>query len=118
LITEQLLAELRRTPGWRVVPSGQGKYVLRGIVRSFTADPQLISKEHLAVENRATLVLEIRLFERQSGQVLWGDTALRAFEDYPIGQDILASERNKLAAIERISEILASRVRVRLQDTW
>jgi outer membrane lipopolysaccharide assembly protein LptE/RlpB len=119
LITDRVLDELRRTPGWRVVAPGQGHYVLRGTVAEFISDPQFISaKRHLAQEHRARLVLSVALRDRKSGKVVWTVGSLRSFADYPVGNDVLANEREKRLAIASIAEELAARIRVHIQDAW
>lgn len=119
LVTDRVIEELRRTPGWRVVPPGQGRYVLTGTVVKFISDPHIVSsREHLAVEHRARLFLDVRLHDQRSGKVLWRERALRSFADYPVGSDILSNERGKRLAIARIAEELATRIRVHIQDTW
>jgi hypothetical protein len=118
LITEQLLSELRRTPGWRIVPPGEGRYALRGTVLKFISEPHFVSSRRLAVEHRASLVMEVRLLDRSTNQEIWREHGLRTFTDYTVGPDVLGNERQKQEAIARIAEILASRIRVHIQDTW
>jgi outer membrane lipopolysaccharide assembly protein LptE/RlpB len=118
LVTERVLSELRRTPGWRIVPPGHGRYILRGEIRTFVSDPQTLTRRHLAVENRARMILRVSLRDRVKDTTLWTEQSFRSFSDYPLTGDILANEREKLAAIARIADKLATRIRVRIQDTW
>jgi hypothetical protein len=118
VVTDQVIAEMRRTPGWTVVPPGEGRYALRGVVLKFVAEPHLVSAQRIEIGRRATLVLDVRFQERATKKDLWRERALRTFEDYPLGNDILVDERAKLDAIARIANELASRIRVRVQDTW
>jgi hypothetical protein len=118
IVTDQVVTELRKTPGWTVVPPGQGRYVLRGTIVKFVSDPHLLSEKHVSQEQRATLILDVRFQDRTENKDLWRDRALRTFADYPVGRDVLANERQKLGAIARIAAELASRIRVHIQDTW
>jgi hypothetical protein len=118
IVTERILAQMRAAPGWRVAPPGEGRYVLKGIVTKFVAEPHLVSTQRLAVENRATMSLDVRLQERATKKDLWHENNLRTFADYPIGDGVLLNERSKLNAVARIAEELAHRIRVRVQDTW
>ncbi len=118
LITEQLLAEMRKTPGWKVVPPGEGRYALKGTVIKFVAEPHFVSSRRLEAERRASLIMEVRLLDRSTNQEIWRERSLRTFVDYPVGPDILSNERQKQGAIARIAEILASRIREHIQDTW
>ncbi len=118
IVTGRILDELRRTPGWRVVPPGHGRYVLTGIIRSFEFDPRSVSSRRLAEEHRATLTVELRFRDRLENKDLWRVPALSAFADYQVGGNILFTENQKLAAVARIAEELASRIRVHIQDTW
>lgn len=118
IITEFLISEMRKAPGWKVVEPGKGRYVLKGSIVRFVSEPYAISTKHLAVKHRATLVVDIALKERESGKEIWRDRKLTSFADYPVGPDVLASERAKKDAISTVARELASRVRVRVQDTW
>jgi hypothetical protein len=119
IVTEAVLAELRRAPGIRVVPPGEGRYVLHGRILGFDSDPHLVSPStHMAEEHRARLILWVALRDRQTGKDLWIEPRLSAFTDYPLTSDILANERAKRVAIARIASELASRIRNRVQDTW
>jgi len=77
-----------------------------------------VSARNLAVEHRATMVLDVSFREKSSGKELWRDKNLRTFADYPVGRDVLAAERAKREAIARIAQEMASRIRARVQDTW
>lgn len=118
IVTGRILDELRRTPGWRVVPPGHGRYVLSGVIRSFDFDPRSISSRRLAEEHRATLTVELRFRDRVENKDLWRVPALSAFADYQVGGNVLLNENQKRAAVARIAEELASRIRVHIQDTW
>ncbi len=118
IFTDQLISEMRRTPGWKVVEPGQARYVLKGSILSFVSEPHAVSSRKLAVEHRATMVLDVRFVEKSSGKELWRDKNLRIFADYLVGPDVLASERAKKEAIVRIAQEAASRIRTRVQDTW
>lgn len=118
ILTDFLISEMRKAPGWKVVEPGQGRYILKGSIVKFVSEPHAISPQHLAVEHRATLVVDISLRERGTGKELWRDRKLTSFADYPVGPDILASERAKREAISKVAKEFASRVRVRVQDTW
>lgn len=118
ILTERLISEMRRSPGWRIVEPGQGRYLIRGAILRFVSEPHAVSTRNLAVEHRATLVIDVSLREKATGRELWRDNNLRSFVDYPVGPDILAAERAKREAIAQIAQELASRIRVRVQDTW
>jgi hypothetical protein len=118
ILTDRVIAEFRRTPGWTVAPPGEGRYVLKGIVIKFVSDPHLVTTQRIAAENRAYLVLDVRFRERSSGKDLWREPGLRTFADYPLAGQVLVSERSKQTAITSIADELATRIRVRVQDTW
>lgn len=116
--TEELISEMRKAPGWKIVEPGQGRYLLKGSIISFVSEPHAVSVRKLAVEHRATMVLDVSFVEKSSGKELWRDKNLRTFADYPVGSDVLAAERAKREAMGRIAQEMASRIRTRVQDTW
>lgn len=118
IFTQELISEMRKTPGWKIVEPGQGRYLLKGTILSFVSEPHAVSVRKLAVEHRATMVLDVSFVEKSSGKELWRDRNLRTFVDYPVGADVLGAERAKREAIGRIAQEMASRIRTRVQDTW
>jgi hypothetical protein len=118
IFTEEFISEMRKTPGWKIVEPGQGRYLIRGTIMRFVSEPHAVSARNLAVEHRATMVLDVSFREKSSGKELWRDKNLRTFADYPVGRDVLAAERAKREAIARIAQEMASRIRARVQDTW
>lgn len=118
IFTQELISEMRKAPGWKIVEPGQGRYLIKGTIVSFTSEPHAVSVRKLAVEHRATMVVDVSFLERSTGKELWRDKNLRTFADYPVGSDVLAAERAKREAIARVAQEMASRIRTRVQDTW
>lgn len=118
ILTQSLILEMRKAPGWKVVGPGEGRYILKGSILKFISEPHAVSARHLAVEHRATLVVDISFKDKTTGKEIWRDRNLKSFADYPVGPDILGSERAKRDAISRIAAEFASRVRTRIQDSW
>ena len=118
ILTERILEELYRSPGWKVVPPGHGRYVLDGTITDFVSDPLIISERRLADTHRATVVIDVRFRDKLKGLELWRVSSFSAFEDYFLSERILESERQKRNAVKSIAEEFATRIRVRIQDTW
>jgi hypothetical protein len=118
VITDRILEELRRMPGWKVVTPGQGRYLLKGTVLDFSSEVISVSRRRIADRNRAEITVDVSFQDRATGKDLWRDPALRNFDDYRVGPDILQNERNKLGAIAKVARKFAVRIRNRIQNTW
>jgi hypothetical protein len=118
VVTESLIQEMRRAPQWRVVPPGRGRYLLSGVITRFYVRPVRVSPSHVAEENRAVLTLKVSLRDKETGRFIWRDVTLREYADYPLGAEVLSSERGRLDAVGRAAERLAKRIRRMVQDTF
>ena len=118
VITDRILEELRSMPGWKVVPPGSGRYLLKGTIQDFSSEPIAVTDRRISSRERATITLDVSFRDRSSGEDLWRAPVLRNFFDYSVGPDILQNERNKLQAVARIADKFATRIRNRIQNTW
>jgi hypothetical protein len=118
ILTDRILEELRRMPGWKMVPPGEGRYELTGVLRDFTTEVISVSEKQLADRQRATIFIEVSLRDRVTGEKLWRTPLMNNFANYRISDDVLQNERNKLGAVSEIADKLATRIRNRIYDIW
>lgn len=118
ILTDRILEELRRMPGWKMVPPGEGRYELTGVLRDFTTEVISVSRKELADRQRATILIEVSFRDRVTGEDLWRAPLLDNFANYGVSNDVIQNERNKLGAVSEIADKIATRIRNRIYDTW
>lgn len=113
VIAARLREELRRS-GFRGSFGNVGaNYLVEGIVREVRSDVFSHGADRFSLENRLTLVVDIRVVEVVRGGVLWKETGLSETASFFSGPDAQYTESNRRAAFEEI----ARRMAVRLSQT-
>jgi hypothetical protein len=105
--------ELRRSGYQGSFGSVGANYLIEGTVRDIRSDIFSHSADRFALENRLTLVVDIRVVEVARGGVLWKESGLSETASYYAGTDAQYTEANRRAAFEQV----ARRIAVRLSQT-
>jgi len=112
-VAARLRAELRRS-GFRGSFGDTGaNYLIEGTVREVREELFSHGADRFAVENRLTLVVDVRLVEVVRGGVLWKESGLFETASFFSGRDAQYTEANRRAAFEEA----ARRMAVRLSQT-
>ncbi len=112
-VAERLREELRRS-GFRGSFGKTGaSYLIDGTVREIREDVFSHGADRFALENRLTLVVDIRVVEVLRGGVRWKETGLSETASFFSGTDAQYTEANRRAAFEEA----ARRMAVRLSQT-
>jgi len=105
--------ELRRS-GFRGTFGNIGaNYLVEGTVREVRSDLFSQGADRFSLENRLTLVVDIRVVEVVRGGVLWKESGLSETASYFAGADAQYTEANRRAAFEQV----VRRMAVRLSQT-
>ena len=113
VVAARLREELRRS-GFRGSFGNVGaNYLIEGTVRDVRSDIFSHGADRFSLENRLTLVVDIRVVEVVRGGVLWKETGLSETASFFSGADSQYTEANRRAAFEEI----ARRMAVRLSQT-
>lgn len=107
--TSHLAYEFTRSKIVQVVGRDTADAVLSGIIVSLQEDTISHTASYDSDERRVTMTLNLAL-KGTDGKVIWSRRQLSDREAFKVASDKLATERNKKAAIEVISERLAERV--------
>jgi len=112
-VSERLREELRRS-GFRGSFGTTGaSYLIEGTVREIREDVFSHGADRFALENRLTLVVDIRVVEVLRGGVLWKESGLSETASFFSGTDAQYTDANRRAAFEEA----ARRMAVRLSQT-
>lgn len=113
VVAARLREELRRS-GFRGFFGDTGAdYLIEGRVSAVRSDVFSHGADRFSIENRLTLVVDIRVVEVVRGGVLWKESGLSETASYFSGPDAQYTEANRRAAFEEI----ARRMAVRLSQT-
>ena len=92
-----------------VTSSQKADAQILGTVLSFTTYPVAVtSSTQLTTEYRATITIEITLKRTRDGKILFREK-MEDWRNYPVVEDLTATEYNKWQAIRLISVLLAER---------
>jgi len=110
VLAARLREELRRS-GFRGTFANVGaNYLIEGKVRDIRTDLFSHGANRFSLENRLTLVVDIRVIEVVRGGVLWKETGLSETASFFSGTDAQYTESNRRAAIEEVSRRMAVRL--------
>ena len=105
--------ELRRS-GFRGTFGNVGaNYRIEGTVRDVRSENISHGADRFALENRITLVVDVRVVEVVRGAILWKESGLSETASYYSGADAQFTEANRRAAFEQV----VRRIVVRLSQT-
>jgi outer membrane lipopolysaccharide assembly protein LptE/RlpB len=107
--TSDLAYEFTRSKIVQVVGRDTADAVLSGIIVSLKEDTISHTASYESDERRVTMTMNLAL-KGTDGRVIWSRRHLSDREAFKVASDKLATERNRRAAIEVISERLAEKV--------
>ena len=102
--------ELRRS-GFRGTFGDVGaNYLVEGTVRELRSDIFSHGTDRFSIENRLTLVVDVRVVEVVRGGVLWKESGLTETASFYAGTDAQYTEANRRAAFEEVARRMAARM--------
>ncbi len=113
VVAARLREELRRSGFTGSFGNVGANYLIEGTVREIRSDTFSHGADRFSLENRLTLVVDIRVVEVVRGGVLWKETGLSETASFFSGADAQYEEANRRAAFEEV----ARRMAVRLSQT-
>jgi hypothetical protein len=113
VVAARLREELRRSGFRGSFGSVGANYLIEGKIREVRSDLFSHGADRFSLENRLTLVVDIRVVEVVRGGVLWKESGLSETASFFSGPDAQYTEANRRAAFEEI----ARRMAVRLSQT-
>jgi hypothetical protein len=110
VVAARLREELRRS-GFRGSFGNVGpNYLIEGKVREVRTDIFSRGADRFSLENRLTLVVDIRVVEVVRGGVLWKESGLSETASFFSGTDAQYTEANRRAAFEEVARRMAVRL--------
>lgn len=113
VLAARLREELRRSGFRGSFGKDDANFLVEGTVREIRSDVFSHGADRFSLENRLTLVVDIRVVEVVRGGILWKESGLSETASFFSGADAQYTEANRRAAFEEI----ARRMAVRLSQT-
>jgi hypothetical protein len=118
IMTELLIREFNRSRRLQVVLEKDADAIIFGTVKAITISPISYSPARIVIENRLTLYLDVVMKRKGSEEILWRDSNLSGYYDYPVVSDLTISEKNKEEAILKAAEVLSQRIHNRIFESF
>jgi len=115
MITNDFLNELTRSSNVSSVEKEMADAVLWGVITSVSTQTIARSGRQTSLERNVRMVLSLKLTDRQ-GKVLWATQGFSDDESYEVLRDKFTTEKNKRAAIKRLSRRMAEMIQYQLTD--
>jgi hypothetical protein len=110
VIAASFREELRRS-GFRGTFGNVGaNYLVEGTVRDIRSDIFSHGTDRFSIENRLTLVVDVRVVEVVRGGILWKESGLTETASFYSGTDAQYTEANRRAAFEEVARRMAVRM--------
>ena len=116
--TQALLERLRADGRVPLAPVGQAKAELRCTLKALEVRNSSYNRTGREAAEQATVRAECRLVATDGGALIWTTGEISASEQYPVGNDPLANETARKAALTEICRDLAETVRALLLDSF
>jgi hypothetical protein len=110
VVAARLREELRRSGFQGSFGSVGPNYLIEGKVREVRSDIFSHGADRFSLENRITLVVDIRVVEVVRGGVLWKESGLSETASFFSGADAQYTEANRRAAFEEVARRMAVRL--------
>jgi len=110
MVADALRRELLRRGGAELSEDPEdANLVVSGRVQSLRAEPRSFSSVVLVLEYEVTMTLDLVARRRDGSEVLLEARALQESERFLSSADVEAERKNRMEAIRRVSQILATR---------
>jgi outer membrane lipopolysaccharide assembly protein LptE/RlpB len=112
VFTQAFLQEFIRDKRVKVVDRKEADSILEGVIKSFYVYSVSYDKSGYALEYQTVVTMDITL-KRKNGEILWQDKDVLEREWYQTNPSVIATEDNRVNAIQQTASSIAERVRNR-----
>jgi outer membrane lipopolysaccharide assembly protein LptE/RlpB len=91
---------------------------LTGVIRKAAVTTITHATAIVSAERRIQVTMDATLTAAASGEVLWSEKGITAYETYAVAKDKSGTEQNKKSALADLSSRVAERIYYRLTDNF
>jgi len=117
VFTQELIKRLSADGRVTILPA-QGQAELRCVMRDISTHPVSFTREGRVAAESVTIEAECALLAPESESLIWSSGPAARSEEYPVGDNYLANEDAKAAAINEICRDLSETMQNALMDSF
>ena len=107
--TQAFLREFIKDRRVKVVERKEADSVVEGVIKSFFIFSASYDKSGYALEYQTVVVMDITL-KKRNGEIIWAEKDFKEMQWYRTNPSVIATEDNRVDAIQQIAKSVAERV--------
>jgi len=109
VFTQAFLREFIKDRRVKVVDRREADSVVEGIIKSFSIFSVSYDKSGYALEYQTVVTMDIAL-KKRNGEILWVEKDLKEMQWYRTNPSVIATEDNRVNAIQKVAKSVAERI--------
>jgi hypothetical protein len=110
VLTEAFIRQLQGAAKIHVVRSEEAQALIEGIVTVYKREPITFDSKETPLENRLTIVMDVRLVAREDSRPLFSEKAVTIRYDYPLQTDLQVNDRLEDEALVEASKLMSQKL--------
>jgi len=110
VLTEAFIRQLQGAAKIHVVRSEEAQALIEGIVTVYKREPITFDSKETPLENRLTIVMDVRLLATEGTRPLFGEKAVTIRYDYPLQSDLQVNDRLEDEALIEASKLMSQKL--------
>ncbi|MBI1911810.1 MAG: hypothetical protein HYS21_07380 [Deltaproteobacteria bacterium] len=97
----------------------ESEFLLQGTIKSYALNPVSFTKSDVNQEYRLTVVIDVRLFDKETGRMYWIEENITDYEDFTVNiNDVSATRDAETAALRKLSKDTARATKERMLERF
>jgi len=117
IFTKAAIAEFARGK-WLQIDCSNPDVELQGKIKDYRIIPAFFTNEDNITGYQVSVVMEVFLVRKSTGDVLWKDTALSGTDSSTASEEILTAKSNEMDTVSRIAKTLMESLYNRLSQNF
>jgi outer membrane lipopolysaccharide assembly protein LptE/RlpB len=109
VFTQAFLREFIKDRRVKVVDRREADSVVEGIIKSFYIFSASYDKSGYALEYQTVVTMDIAL-KKRNGEIIWAEKDLIEMQWYRTNPSVIATEDNRVSAIQQVAKSVAERI--------
>jgi hypothetical protein len=110
VLTEAFIRQLQGAAKIRVVRFEEAQALIEGTVTVYKREPITFDSKETPLENRLTIVMDVRLVSREGNRPLFSEKAVTIRYDYPLQTDLQVNDRLEDEALIEASKLMSQKL--------
>jgi hypothetical protein len=110
VLTEDFISQLLGSAKLSVVAGEGAQALILGKVTAYRREPITFDSKEKPLENRLTLIMDVRLVSRGDNRLLFGEKAVTVRYDYPVKTDLQENDRLEDQALRSATKLMSEKL--------